>query len=175
MYFGNPDLSDLNFSEKEAYNDWFTKFRDVKCYPVVGKLVVFAEGGEEKKERERVWSPEEINACRGVKAGGASAPDDGGVPSIYVGCGNFVFDTSFGGVEFYGPGGPYHQFAGMDASRALALMSFEQKDKDEKGLEGLGDKERKVLADWVKMFKNKKQYPVVGRTGQEFSFQGCNE
>ncbi|GFP84791.1 membrane steroid-binding protein 1 [Phtheirospermum japonicum] len=60
---------------------------------------------------------------------------------------------------FYGPGGPYALFAGKDASRALAKMSFE--DKDLNGdLTGLGVFELEALQDWEYKFMGK--YVKVG-------------
>ncbi|KAL6526960.1 Membrane steroid-binding protein 2 [Orobanche gracilis] len=60
---------------------------------------------------------------------------------------------------FYGPGGPYALFAGRDASRALAKMSFE--DKDLNGdLTGLGVFELEALQDWEYKFMSK--YVKVG-------------
>lgn len=60
---------------------------------------------------------------------------------------------------FYGPGGPYALFAGKDASRALAKMSFE--DKDLNGdLSGLGVFELEALQDWEYKFMSK--YVKVG-------------
>ncbi|KAL3650488.1 Membrane steroid-binding protein 1 [Castilleja foliolosa] len=60
---------------------------------------------------------------------------------------------------FYGPGGPYALFAGKDASRALAKMSFE--DKDLNGdLTGLGAFELEALQDWEYKFMGK--YVKVG-------------
>lgn len=40
--------------------------------------------------------------------------------SLFVG--GQVFDVSFGGGSFYGPGGTYHFMAGKDASRALGKV-----------------------------------------------------
>ncbi|KAL5727566.1 Membrane steroid-binding protein 1 [Ranunculus cassubicifolius] len=60
---------------------------------------------------------------------------------------------------FYGPGGPYALFAGKDASRALAKMSFE--DKDLNGdISGLGPFELDALQDWEYKFMSK--YTKVG-------------
>lgn len=60
---------------------------------------------------------------------------------------------------FYGPGGPYALFAGKDASRALAKMSFE--DKDLTGdIEGLSAYEAEALTDWEYKFMSK--YVKVG-------------
>lgn len=60
---------------------------------------------------------------------------------------------------FYGPGGPYALFAGKDASRALAKMSFE--DKDLTGdISGLGPFELEALQDWEYKFMTK--YVKVG-------------
>lgn len=60
---------------------------------------------------------------------------------------------------FYGPGGPYALFAGKDASRALAKMSFE--DKDLTGdITGLGPFELEALQDWEYKFMSK--YVKVG-------------
>ncbi|XP_044469043.1 membrane steroid-binding protein 2-like [Mangifera indica] len=60
---------------------------------------------------------------------------------------------------FYGPGGAYALFAGKDASRALAKMSFE--DKDLTGdISGLGPFELGTLQDWEYQFMSK--YVKVG-------------
>ncbi|KAK2973083.1 hypothetical protein RJ640_023013 [Escallonia rubra] len=69
-----------------------------------------------------------------------------------------IYDVSQSRM-FYGPGGPYALFAGKDASRALAKMSFE--DKDLNGdLSGLGVFELEALQDWEYKFMSK--YVKVG-------------
>jgi len=60
---------------------------------------------------------------------------------------------------FYGPGGPYALFAGKDASRALAKMSFEPQDLNG-DLTGLGPFEVDALQDWEYKFMSK--YVKVG-------------
>ncbi|VVB15685.1 unnamed protein product [Arabis nemorensis] len=60
---------------------------------------------------------------------------------------------------FYGPGGPYALFAGKDASRALAKMSFEDKDLTS-DISGLGPFELEALQDWEYKFMSK--YAKVG-------------
>ncbi|OMO97891.1 hypothetical protein COLO4_14295 [Corchorus olitorius] len=69
-----------------------------------------------------------------------------------------IYDVSQSRM-FYGPGGPYALFAGKDASRALAKMSFE--DKDLTGdISGLGPFELEALQDWEYKFMSK--YVKVG-------------
>ncbi|KAK3403887.1 hypothetical protein EUGRSUZ_K00245 [Eucalyptus grandis] len=69
-----------------------------------------------------------------------------------------IYDVSQSRM-FYGPGGPYALFAGKDASRALAKMSFE--DKDLTGdISGLGPFEIDALQDWEYKFMSK--YVKVG-------------
>lgn len=70
-----------------------------------------------------------------------------------------IFDVSRGRM-FYGPGGPYALFAGRDASRALALMSFDPVDLTG-NLEGLSASELEVLEDWEYKFMEK--YVKVGQ------------
>ncbi|XAR66210.1 hypothetical protein NMG60_11012355 [Bertholletia excelsa] len=60
---------------------------------------------------------------------------------------------------FYGPGGPYALFAGKDASRALAKLSFEEKDLTG-DISGLGPFELDALQDWEYKFMTK--YVKVG-------------
>ncbi|KAI4351767.1 hypothetical protein L6164_006089 [Bauhinia variegata] len=78
-----------------------------------------------------------------------------------------IYDVSQSRM-FYGPGGPYALFAGKDASRALAKMSFEEKDLtgDISGLgpfelEALQDWEYKFMSKYVKVGTVKKQVPVT--------------
>lgn len=90
------------------------KYKYYKCYPIVGRLVTppsglkltTAELAKHKGEEEKEGLPE----------GWAAAP-------IYVAVKGQVFDMSFGGRLFYGPGGPYHFLAGKDGSRPLAKVS----------------------------------------------------
>ncbi|KAJ8448699.1 hypothetical protein Cgig2_010586 [Carnegiea gigantea] len=69
-----------------------------------------------------------------------------------------IYDVSQGRM-FYGPGGPYALFAGKDASRALAKMSFEEKDLTG-DISGLGPFELDALQDWE--FKFMSKYTKVG-------------
>lgn len=73
-----------------------------------------------------------------------------------------MFDVSFGGMEMYGVGGPYHIFAGIDASRALAKMSFKPEDVNSHDLSDLTTEQLKTLTDWEVKFQNSRKYPVVG-------------
>ncbi|KAG6430947.1 hypothetical protein SASPL_109021 [Salvia splendens] len=70
-----------------------------------------------------------------------------------------IYDVSRSRM-FYGPGGPYALFAGRDASRALALMSFDPKDLTG-NIQGLSDSELEVLQDWEYKFIEK--YVKVGQ------------
>jgi membrane-associated progesterone receptor component len=77
-----------------------------------------------------------------------------------------VFDVT-PGRNFYGPGGPYENFAGRDASRGLAFGSFDEDmlTKDLQGpldkLEDLDDEQKEALKGWEERFLEK--YLVVGK------------
>lgn len=77
-----------------------------------------------------------------------------------------VFDVT-PGRNFYGPGGPYENFAGRDASRGLACGSFDEEmlTKDLEApldkLTDLGPEEMDALKGWEERFNEK--YLVVGR------------
>jgi membrane-associated progesterone receptor component len=87
-------------------------------------------------------------------------------PSVYLAVRGRVFDVS-SGRNFYGPGGPYSNFAGRDASRGLACGSFDEDmlTKDLDGplddLKGLAAAELEALQGWEEKFSEK--YLVVGR------------
>lgn len=87
---------------------------------------------------------------------------------VYLAVRGRVFDVT-PGRNFYGPGGPYENFAGRDASRGLACGSFDE-DMLTKNLEGpldnlsgLGPDELSALQDWEERFLEK--YLVVGKFG----------
>lgn len=76
---------------------------------------------------------------------------------VYLAVRGKVFDVT-PGKNFYGPGGPYENFAGRDASRGLACGSFDEDmlTKDLYGplddLSGLGLDERQAMQDWEDRF-----------------------
>ena len=85
---------------------------------------------------------------------------------VYLAVRGRVFDVT-AGRNFYGPGGPYENFAGRDASRGLACGSFDE-DMLTKNLEGplddlkdLGADEMEALRGWEERFEEK--YLVVGK------------
>ncbi|EEQ39579.1 Cytochrome b5-like Heme/Steroid binding domain family protein [Clavispora lusitaniae] len=85
-------------------------------------------------------------------------------PKVFIGIQGTVYDVSTG-KAFYGPGGPYENFAGRDASRGLALNSFDPSvltpiDKPIDTLEDLTQEEKESLENWKNHFENK--YKVVG-------------
>ncbi|RCI14306.1 hypothetical protein L249_5937 [Ophiocordyceps polyrhachis-furcata BCC 54312] len=87
-------------------------------------------------------------------------------PQIYLAVRGRVFDVSRG-ASFYGPEGPYANFAGRDASRGLALGSFDPDvltddlDGPLDTLHDLDASELDALAGWEERFSDK--YHVVGR------------
>ncbi|KAI5962429.1 DAP1 [Candida pseudojiufengensis] len=85
-------------------------------------------------------------------------------PKIFIAVKNRVFDVSQGSA-FYGPGGPYENFAGRDASRGLALNSFDPSvltpiNEPIDDLKDLKDLEKESLEQWEEHFENR--YKVVG-------------
>ncbi|KAE8146545.1 cytochrome b5-like heme/steroid binding domain-containing protein [Aspergillus avenaceus] len=85
---------------------------------------------------------------------------------VYLAVRGRVFDVS-PGRNFYGPGGPYENFAGRDASRGLACQSFDEEmlTKDLKGpldeLKDLDGEQLENLQSWEERFSEK--YLVVGK------------
>ena len=151
----------LTGMDKMELEKWMGKFEHFRCYPIVGRLIP----NERLPSSDRVISSEELAKYNGMNA---EIPKDGEFKGyarepIYLGAGDVVFDVSFGGVPMYGKDGPYNKFAGKDASRALALMSFDPKDIENTDTSDLEEKQLKVLSDWVENFKNKKGYPIVGK------------
>ena len=157
MSFDEAHLDDLagclklNHGERMELENWIEKFQYYRNYPVLGRLV---PNLPEKKE----WTVEEM-----AKANNDATPEGYATAPIYVAAKGKVFDMSFGGVTFYGPGGPYNRFAGRDASRALAKMSLDAADLDNPRIDDLEEKQIKILDDWVQKFEHSKGYPIVGK------------
>lgn len=90
---------------------------------------------------------------------------ENGMP-VYFAVRGKVFDVS-SGRNFYGPGGPYNNFAGRDASRGLACGSFDESmlTKDLQApldkLEDLDAEQMDALRGWEERFNEK--YLVVGK------------
>ena len=103
----------------------------------------------------RTFTPPDLKDYNGEK----------GMP-VYLAVRGKVFDVT-PGKNFYGPGGPYENFAGRDASRGLACGSFDADmlTADLQGpldtLEGLSPEELEALQDWELRFLDK--YLVVGK------------
>ncbi|KAJ2614794.1 Dihydrodipicolinate synthase [Coemansia sp. RSA 1365] len=83
---------------------------------------------------------------------------------VYMGVHGIVYDVSTS-RHFYGPGGPYQNFAGRDASRGLAYTNFDTSvlsdlDGPVDKLEDLEKSEWASLDEWKEFYAGK--YPPVG-------------
>jgi len=157
--FLDTSCDTLNHGERMELENWIEKFTHYRCYPILGRWIP----DNIMPNSDQILTKEDLAAHDGLQEcpkGYATAP-------IYIGAGDKVFDVSFGGVTFYGPGCSYHRFAGRDASRALAKMSFEPEDTENTRISDLTEKQRKVMADWIKTFEGRKNYPIVGRLGKD--------
>jgi membrane-associated progesterone receptor component len=148
---------DLNFGEKDELEGWIEKFTYYRNYPIKGRLI---DGKVLNSFASRTLTTNDLLKYTG--GDGDKVPEGYAAAPIFIGVGDKVYDASFGGVEFYGPGGGYNRFAGRDISRALAKMSFDATDLESSSLVDLNEKQKKVLEDWIKTFEEKKQYPIVG-------------
>ncbi|GME93278.1 unnamed protein product [Ambrosiozyma monospora] len=96
---------------------------------------------------------------------------------IYIAVRGNVYDVSKG-RQFYGPSGPYNNFAGHDASRGLAMNSFDADMMRSYGepidpLDDFTELEWKSLAAWEDTFKSK--YPIVGKLVNEEGVGSTND
>ncbi|PWN53491.1 cytochrome b5 [Violaceomyces palustris] len=85
-------------------------------------------------------------------------------PTILLAINRKVFDVTKG-KNFYGPGGPYGNFAGRDASRGMAKQSFDLEmltplDREIDTLEDLTPMEVSNMKEWEGHFTGK--YGIVG-------------
>ncbi|CUM64318.1 uncharacterized protein PRCAT00001918001 [Priceomyces carsonii] len=90
-------------------------------------------------------------------------------PKIFIAVRGKIYDVTQGSA-FYGPGGPYENFAGRDASRGLAKNSFEMEyltpiDAPIDSLNDLSELEIESLDGWEQHFENK--YGIVGTLHNE--------
>ncbi|KAG6621448.1 putative heme/steroid binding domain-containing protein [Phytophthora cinnamomi] len=137
------DLSDLTPTHFQALDAWLATFRaDERKYANVGRLV----------DAGLRLTLEELLPFNGV---------DNPRQTILVGVDGLLYDVTMNGAEFYGPDGMYGQFAGRDASKALACMSLEDESLDNPSIADITPEQRKTLDDWIKRFEGK--YAVVGK------------
>lgn len=150
----NPCVDDLGPFERSNLTDWYEKFKYYKCYPVMGKVSTPPNFREFSKEQLAEYKGQQPVLENRVDA------------EIYLAIKGKVLDVSYGGKEMYSTDGPYHRFAGIDASRALAKMSFQPEDVESSNLSDLTPEQLKTLDDWERKFVDVKKYPVVGTLKQ---------
>uniref|UniRef100_A0A7S2SWI1 Cytochrome b5 heme-binding domain-containing protein n=2 Tax=Rhizochromulina marina TaxID=1034831 RepID=A0A7S2SWI1_9STRA len=144
------DVEDCSHAEIDDLENWVTKYKHIKRYPIAGRLVHPPES--------RSMTMEELSGFTG-----RTQPPKGRVnPPMYIGIKGQVLDVSFGGYDMYKPGAPYNILLGKDSSRALAKVSLDEKDVASRDISDLTASQIKVLDDWADKFKNKKLYPIVG-------------
>jgi membrane-associated progesterone receptor component len=96
---------------------------------------------------------------------------------VYLAVNTKVYDVT-NGRNFYGPGGPYENFAGRDATRGLACQSFDESmlTKDLDGplddIGDLGEGEKENLRGWVERFDEKVRATARLRMNQYFYWAG---
>lgn len=106
---------------------------------------------EEEPEPQRDFTLEQLREFNGETK-----------KKIYVALRGDVYDVT-ASADYYGPGAPYNCFAGRNATRAMAKLSFEEEDLANSNVSDLGPFERDTLDGWVQKFMHIKGYPIVGK------------
>ena len=179
----DPRIDDLGPFDRDVLQQWVEKFKYIKQYPIVGKLI--------QPKRDRLFTLSELQQYKGIPTTTTTtneteiSSDSTTEETVENNTNNInvkknqsneridleillalkgnVYDVSFGGKEHYGPGGSYHLFAGIDASRALAKMSFDPNDLNSSDLSDLTEEQLKILDDWEEKFQKKRLYPIIGK------------
>ncbi|SCU68072.1 cytochrome b5-like Heme/Steroid binding domain containing protein, putative [Trypanosoma equiperdum] len=76
---------------------------------------------------------------------------------VYVSVKGVVYEVA---PQFYGPGQPYHIYAGREISRCLAKSDLTGDEINKDWRPGSTEEELQQLEGWVKKFESR--YPVVG-------------
>ena len=146
----NPRIDDLGPFERDTLEDWISKFKHYKQYPIVGKLSTPPE--------PRNLTVADLSEFKGKQPAAPNRVH----PSILVALKGVVYDVSYGGYDMYREGSGYHVFAGKDASRGLAKMSLAEEECSSSNLSDLTEAQLKTLDEWVHKFSTVRKYPVVG-------------
>lgn len=147
----NLDISDLGSFAIQSLDDWYDKFKHVKKYPIVGKVSI--------APTDLQITLKDLLQYNG-KQSSETLPSNRMNPPTYIGINGKIIDVSYGGYHMYGPEGSYNLFAGIDASKALAKMSFDEADLSSRDLSDLTEEQTKTLESWYQRLSSK--YPVVG-------------
>ena len=142
------ETADLGPYEKSVLNDWYEKFKYYRSYPTVGKVSI-----PPTDLKLTVADLKGYDGKQSIPEGRVDAP-------IYISIKRKIYDVSYGGKEMYSDGSGYVIFAGIDASKALAKMSFEPANLGDLDLTNLTEEENKILNDWEARLS--KKYPQVG-------------
>ncbi|CAH9100876.1 unnamed protein product [Cuscuta europaea] len=137
----------------------------VAAYQLVSYLFGGADDHMFVKKAEEAAARRRQHVLLGDMTSGALLAYNGSDPKrpLLMAIRGQIYDVSSSRM-FYGPGGPYAMFAGKDASRALAQLSFDPREING-NLEGLSDAELEILLDWEDKFMDK--YPKVGQIVSE--------
>ncbi|KEG14158.1 hypothetical protein DQ04_00601250 [Trypanosoma grayi] len=114
-------------------------------------------GGYHGKQKKCPIRPVEKIEGRGFTRNELQEYDGVRKSDIYVSVKRVVYEVA---PQFYGPGKPYHIYAGREISRCLAKADLTGKEADKHWVPGCKDEEIAQLEEWVKRFESK--YPVMG-------------
>lgn len=97
----NYNVDDLGPFERGNLDVWYSKFKDYKCYPIIGRVSIPTPFKE--YTIAELLNFKEVSL---IPEGRLDAP-------IFMGINGMVIDVSYGAKEMYGKGGPYFIFAGI--------------------------------------------------------------
>lgn len=115
------------------------------------------------EEEKEVDPPRNFTSKQLAYFDGTKDEKSGEDKPVYLSVSGTVFDVSEG-RNFYGPDGPYADFAGRECGVALAKMSFDKEHLDDlAGCNKLNFGEKNELDGWIEKFTYYRNYPIKGK------------